>query len=327
MSNLEKINVLTKNKLDSLDLTQYPNQIFGTTDEVAEGGGSGDVVSNEAIAFAESERQKSKNLLDWTKYTIRYGDVTSDGNGQFSCNSTKYYNELSFYNINFEIGKTYTFSEYVKSFSDSENSGVQIEVNIEYVNGDSNTFYKSIYSDDIGKRVGVEFSIISAVLRINVRFLRKQNNTSTLTGTVNDLMICEGIDTDYQPYNGAIVHEKDVAGLRGTVLWTNPSPTQTFASQTITLSSSDYDYLEIYFYASKSNVRTKTVVYEKGEYGFLMDYCASGSSVGPRTFVRNANVTNNTSVFFENGYEGYNSGEYLQNDGVIPIKIIGYKRS
>lgn len=41
MSNLEKINVLTKDKLDSLDTTQYPNQIFGTTDEVAEGGGSG----------------------------------------------------------------------------------------------------------------------------------------------------------------------------------------------------------------------------------------------------------------------------------------------
>jgi hypothetical protein len=33
MGNLEKINVLTKTKLDSLDLTQYPNQLFGTTDE------------------------------------------------------------------------------------------------------------------------------------------------------------------------------------------------------------------------------------------------------------------------------------------------------
>lgn len=182
MSNLEKINVLTKNKLDSLDLTQYPNQIFGTTDEVAEGGGSSITVDSELSLTSENPVQNK-----------------------------------------------------------------------------------------------------------------------VVTNSIN--------------------------GLRGTVLWTNPSPKQTFASQTITLSSSDYDYLEIYFYASKSNTRTKTVGYEKGEYGFLMDYCASGSSVGPRTFVRNANVTNNTSVFFENGYEGYNSGEYLQNDGVIPIKIIGYKRS
>lgn len=30
---LEKINVLTKSALDGLDLTQYPNEIFGTTDE------------------------------------------------------------------------------------------------------------------------------------------------------------------------------------------------------------------------------------------------------------------------------------------------------
>lgn len=36
MSNLEKINILTKEKLDSLDLTQHKNQLFGTTDDFSD---------------------------------------------------------------------------------------------------------------------------------------------------------------------------------------------------------------------------------------------------------------------------------------------------
>lgn len=66
MSNLEKINVLTKDKLDSLDLTQYPNQIFGTTDEVAEGGGSEDV---EHIEVLYDKNDPTKQTIGGTAYT------------------------------------------------------------------------------------------------------------------------------------------------------------------------------------------------------------------------------------------------------------------
>lgn len=37
MSNLEQINILTKEKLNSLDTSQYPNQLFGTIDETDRG--------------------------------------------------------------------------------------------------------------------------------------------------------------------------------------------------------------------------------------------------------------------------------------------------
>ena len=80
MSNLEKINVLTKNKLDSLDLTQYPNQIFGTTDEVAEGGGSG-VVDSELSETSENPVQNkviARAILDVEHIETIYDMTSSD---------------------------------------------------------------------------------------------------------------------------------------------------------------------------------------------------------------------------------------------------------
>lgn len=41
---LENVNVLTKSILTKLDLTQYPNRIFGTIDENVSGDGSSVVV-------------------------------------------------------------------------------------------------------------------------------------------------------------------------------------------------------------------------------------------------------------------------------------------
>lgn len=61
MSNLEKINVLTKDKLNSLDLTQYPIQMFGTTDEDGEGGGSVSVEPNIITAKLIAYHQPSRN--------------------------------------------------------------------------------------------------------------------------------------------------------------------------------------------------------------------------------------------------------------------------
>lgn len=52
MSDLQKINIITKAELDSLDLAQYPNQIFGTTDEVSTDSG-GTTVKVNGVAQTE----------------------------------------------------------------------------------------------------------------------------------------------------------------------------------------------------------------------------------------------------------------------------------
>lgn len=53
MSDLQKINIITKAELDSLDLAQYPNQIFGTTDEGSTGSGGGTTVKVNGVAQTE----------------------------------------------------------------------------------------------------------------------------------------------------------------------------------------------------------------------------------------------------------------------------------
>lgn len=53
MSDLQKINIITKAELDSLDLAQYPNQIFGTTDEDSTGSGGGTIVKVNGVAQTE----------------------------------------------------------------------------------------------------------------------------------------------------------------------------------------------------------------------------------------------------------------------------------
>ena len=49
--------------------------------------------------------------------------------------------------------------------------------------------------------------------------------------------------------------QTETAGLKGTILWTNSSPTSSFSQQNITLSSSNYDMYEvIYCYGASSTV-------------------------------------------------------------------------
>ena len=107
----------------------------------------------------------------------------------------------------------------------------------------------------------------------------------------------------------------------GTLLWTNSSPTSTFASQTITLSSSDYDILEIFFKktAGENNlISTKTLKSYNADLGYI-DECV--------LFSRKMQYVSDTKYKFL-------SGSYLtpamtqittDNTRSVPIYIVGYK--
>lgn len=117
-----------------------------------------------------------------------------------------------------------------------------------------------------------------------------------------------------------------INGLNGKILWTNPNPTSAFASQTITLSSDDYDMYEI-IYVSEStgtlNRLLKTVKSLKG-YDTILEIT---NPLGSTTPIRTRNVTyaSDTSLTFSDGYTGNVYPLSTDNNKCIPLHIIGYK--
>ena len=81
MSDLEKINVLTDEKLEGVDTSQYPNQMFATTDQVS---GSGTAMLQKINVLTESKLAD----LDTTQYPNQiFGtkdDTTSGGSPKFA---------------------------------------------------------------------------------------------------------------------------------------------------------------------------------------------------------------------------------------------------
>ncbi len=103
-------------------------------------------------------------------------------------------------------------------------------------------------------------------------------------------------------------------------LWSNAYPTEHFAAQTVTLASSDWDFLiiESIGYASvivgSGSVKLLGFTNEHGSIGWCLDF-------------REATVTNKTRVTFGEGtYYNVNSNSTNELDYVcIPSKIYGVK--
>ena len=107
------------------------------------------------------------------------------------------------------------------------------------------------------------------------------------------------------------------------VLWTNSMASTKFKSQTITLSSSDYDYLIIFVYRNydQSQSRTLWTIVEKNKFTEIhySDYMGE-----IRSWNREVEVSSNNKVKF--GTATINGVTSDTNDGtLIPYKIIGCK--
>jgi len=147
------------------------------------------------------------------------------------------------------------------------------------------------------------------------------------TYSIENLQVEQGkIATSYEPYIDKKIYTKNDNGVyedfydeknkQLKVLWTNPSPTSNFDAQTITLSSSYYDYLLINFVAS-SNFGGSTII-KKGQDGQLTFITYDS---GNYSYRRKATYVSDTS---------YTIGDAYLNDGVrnwlvVPIEIIGIK--
>jgi hypothetical protein len=292
--NADVVDVLEKaigNKADKTALTELSNVVNtkATLSEIAP-----------TITFAESERQKSKNLFNYRDYLnlVSLYDYR-DGAG-YHCKR-----------IALKPNTTYTVS-----YPTKEATSTILLVNIvENVNAGG-------YLDTRPEK-NIKTYTTDSTGYLYIGVVNSDNNTINSLLSTLKLQIEEGtVATDYQEYNGEIVHEKDVAGLKGQVLWENSTPTVDFAAQTVTLSTDNYDYLEIIYRYSTDYNWQQSMFVEKGAQLLLQTI-----NTPNMLLARITGIVNGNSLEFEKAFLGQNGHESVYNNYLIPVKIIGYKRS
>lgn len=118
--------------------------------------------------------------------------------------------------------------------------------------------------------------------------------------------------------------------LSETVLWTNPSPTASFAAQTITLSSdiNNFKYLKIVYKLSTSNNTESYAIYAVDEFKNMIigvGYACGAISGRPggTNLARRLGYASDTSIrFMDSSGIGVASTD---NNGLIPLAIYGMK--
>jgi hypothetical protein len=106
---------------------------------------------------------------------------------------------------------------------------------------------------------------------------------------------------------------------KGTILWTNGSPTSGFNAQTVTVSDmSDYDIIGIWFWRNTTNDSLQEVRVKKG-YGGSFAYFEMGTTY---VQVRDFAYSSATQILFKDGR--LNTG--VDNTRAIPMYVVGYKR-
>lgn len=121
-------------------------------------------------------------------------------------------------------------------------------------------------------------------------------------------------------------------GMTETVLWTNSSPTSSFAEQTVTLSQdmSNFDYLKIDFSLSTSDTRQSSVIIEPSilqknknnvhpQIGVALYQRASSSAT---RYVRIVFYYSDTGIRFGQVFP-VNIASTAVNTNLIPTKITG----
>lgn len=126
-------------------------------------------------------------------------------------------------------------------------------------------------------------------------------------------------------------NKTEINNIKGKILWTNPNPTSSFERQDITLNSSDYDMLEIFYVEENANgsLTINSVRTLKG-FNTTLPFFKQTDAESLTGFVGNRKIyyTNDTTLSVQNA-TGYWFRTYSQmftyNDSAVPVKIIGYK--
>lgn len=145
------------------------------------------------------------------------------------------------------------------------------------------------------------------------------------TEVVNSM---EGEETTKAPSVASAKSYIDTAtDFKGNLLWTNSDPTVNFNDQTIELSSSDYDVLEILYIDYRANQRVQSTKMKKGNSANLTTIFLTGNQLYMAT--RQMDYVDDTHYTFDNCHSVTNVAITTLNTSssaqCIPIYVIGYK--
>ena len=253
-----------------------------------------------SVVFAESERQKSKNLFPYSTIT-----------------GTEFYQQHL--NIPIKAG-TYTISALVSSSdTDSDLSSIVFE--------DEDKTYPITVNLSRNNRSSTTFTINHDCSYVTFFASNTFINSAGDTFTYSDIQLEEGsVATDYQSYNGQIVHEKQLPKI--TTLWTNPNPSNEFSPQTITLANDNFDYAIMICNTRTSELGVEiSFMFEKGDVPLLNFVLTNeGSGYATEAMSRRVDCISATSYQIYNCYYSLNSqAGAVSNTLLIPYKVLGIK--
>lgn len=114
----------------------------------------------------------------------------------------------------------------------------------------------------------------------------------------------------------------NISNITGQILWTNPNPTSSFSTQTITLSSDNYDMYEVIYYSSitlASQMSTGRI--KKGQTIYLQQTYYDINLSQIRIRQRDISYGSGLSLNIQNAKTNGNT----ENTALIPMYVIGYK--
>lgn len=151
--------------------------------------------------------------------------------------------------------------------------------------------------------------------------IKKTSETRPLAGSILNV----ANNTDTNTYSC----EYQNKAFGGTILWTNPSPSSSFATQNITLSDNDFDAFEI-IYALMSNQSyayrksTGVMPYTQGKK-YQIEFEDYDGNKGISIYRRLINTTSKSQFNVSDCDYFYTIGNGTENGRCIPLYIIGYK--
>lgn len=166
---------------------------------------SGGVHDYPAVTFAESERQKSKNLF------------TTQDNSKYGSSGTYNIVDLNSFSLSYGSGNvTWSGVEFIiNNLKPNTTYNFSLICDVGY-----SLLYFQFYGLNTGSAI---HEVYGGYLRpfntgdntsIKIRISSGNNNLENTTFNITNVQLEEGsVATDYQPYNGAIVHEKDIADV------------------------------------------------------------------------------------------------------------------
>ena len=277
-----------------------------------------------ALAFAESERQKSKNLFDINNCLYhKFSNLGETGTNIITTDS----------NIRITL---------------NPNNLIKVNPNTQYTLSTNNSNFKYSIGQltsnkttlgDTGWQTNSSFTITtsSTTEYLGLNFGKTDDSEISITDYNNFLsshiQIEQGsVATDYQPYNGAIVHEKEIAPILIYDINEKPTPTGLTSAYTsgikfaddVNIPIGDFNYFNIYT-MTKNNVKKKTTITNKYYYwgdsffGFNENWALSYFGI---TFI----IENNLLSMAEVGYTAINTNQYVsknQSEDVVVYRIEG----